>query len=493
MGLIQRQGFKFSIVNWLGILIGALSSLYVFPNALEEYGLVRFILDTSTLLFPLVSLGSNSVIIRFFPYFEDQKTGHHGFLGLMLWWTIIGFAIVSIFCFIFKDPIIARYKDSSPLFQQYLWLVLPSLLLTALNNVFYRFSVNFNRIVIPSILLEVSQKIVLPILVLAYLQKWLTLTWMLYGLMGYLIAVVIGFIGYVVHLKAWNIRPDFAFMDTKMRQEMRSYALHGIIGGFALLLVTKLDSWLVGTMINLKKSGIYSISAFVANVIEVPARAVIGIGVPLMSKYWKENNQAEIENLYQKTSINLLILGLLLFGTFWVSVDAFFRIMANGVEMSQGKWVIFLLGLGRIVDMSTGLNNHILIYSDKFRYSYLQLFVPTLISLGLGITLTSWYGIEGAAMANLLAVVAYNATSIGINWYFFGYQPFTWASVKVILIAIGVYIVVMAIPQPANVYVSILMRSSLFIVIGITAIVGLGISPDLNGLISKIINKKVLK
>ena len=27
MGLIQRQGFKFSIVNWLGILIGALSSL----------------------------------------------------------------------------------------------------------------------------------------------------------------------------------------------------------------------------------------------------------------------------------------------------------------------------------------------------------------------------------------------------------------------------------------------------------------------------------
>ena len=485
MGLIQRQGLKFSIVNWFGIFIGALSTVYVFPYALEEYGMMRFILDTAALLFPLVSLGSSTVIMRFFPYFEDKPTQHHGFLGLMLLWTFLGCFLFILLAFIFKDAVIERYGEKNPLFEQYLWLTIPTLVLTALNTVFYRFAINFKRIVIPSILLDVSQKFVLPLLVIFYLKRWISLDWVMYGLVIYLVFAAIGFVFYIIHLKAWRLKPDFSFIAPTMWKEMRSYAIYGIISGFALLIISKLDSLLVGSLLDLRRGGIYSISAFIANVIEVPSRALVGIGAPLIAKYWMDNNMKEMHDLYQKVSINLIILGLLLFGAFWISVDAFFQIIANGSEMQQGKYVILILGMARLVDMATGLNNHLLIYSSKFKYSYFQIIIPAIVSLCLGYWFTLSYGIIGSAIANLIAITLYNLISIGINWYFFKLQPFSKNSIKILLISVGVYGIISLLPVPASPYLSILVRSSLFVGAFLSIVLWLRLSSDLNFMVNK--------
>ena len=42
MGVIQRQGTKNSIIGMVGVSIGALATLFIYPHALEAYGLVRF-------------------------------------------------------------------------------------------------------------------------------------------------------------------------------------------------------------------------------------------------------------------------------------------------------------------------------------------------------------------------------------------------------------------------------------------------------------------
>ena len=175
MGVFQRQGLKYSVVNWFGICIGALSTVFVFPYALEEYGIIRFVLDTSLLVFPLVSLGMSYVILRFFPYFKDQDTQNHGFLGLMLLWTIAGCLFFCALAYCFKEPLLARYGSKNPLFERYLWLTLPAVFLTAVNTLFLRYAINYNRVVVPSLLVDVMPKVVLPLLVIGYLKHWLSL------------------------------------------------------------------------------------------------------------------------------------------------------------------------------------------------------------------------------------------------------------------------------------------------------------------------------
>jgi len=72
MGVIKRQGFKFSIVSFIGVAIGVCSTLFIYPNALEMVGLFRFLFDASVLGTILVLLGSPTSAVRFFPKYRDE-------------------------------------------------------------------------------------------------------------------------------------------------------------------------------------------------------------------------------------------------------------------------------------------------------------------------------------------------------------------------------------------------------------------------------------
>jgi len=487
MGLVQRQGIKFSIVNWVGVMIGVFSTLFIYPHALEEYGLLRFILDTSTLLYPMISLGINSLSIRFFPQFEDKKTVHHGFLPFLLLWGLIGYAFFALLVLIFWPQILDFYTDRNALFRDYLWMILPVSFLALLNNILNQYAVNFKRIVIPSLLLDFSQKIALPLLIIAYWLHWIPLYVMVYGVLVYLSLTTLGFIGYVLYLQAWRWRPDFSFIDRKLFKSMVDYALFGVICGAGYLLVSRLDGWAVSTFVSLKNNGIYSISAFIANVMEVPARAMVGISVPLIAKHWHDGNTAEIEVLYSKVSINLLLIGLLLFGAFWVSAEPFFKIIANGDILISGKMVILLLGIAKLVDMATGLNNYVLSYSRYFKYCYLQIGLPAVLSVGLSLWLVPLWGIVGAATAMLCSTVFYNLMSLGLNWHFFRIQPFSAATWKALALAVLAYGLVWLLPAPGNPWLAIFVKSGLFVLFFTFGALWGGLSSDMNALLGKLL------
>ncbi|MBK8042484.1 MAG: hypothetical protein IPK21_07350 [Haliscomenobacter sp.] len=83
MGIIIRQGIKRSIIQFLGVGIGAASTLFIYPLALETYGLAQFLLNTAA-FFPLRNLGHQRPDRKVFPAFKDEQHGHNGFLGFLL-------------------------------------------------------------------------------------------------------------------------------------------------------------------------------------------------------------------------------------------------------------------------------------------------------------------------------------------------------------------------------------------------------------------------
>lgn len=489
MGLVQRQGIKYSIINWFGILIGALSIVFVYPLALEEYGAIRFFLDTTLFLFPVLSFGIGSVAIRFFPVFEEKSNGHHGYLGLLLLWGGISYIIFGLIALCLWGHISDFYAKKNPEISNYIWIIFPTSFFYLLNFILNQYVVNFGRIVIPSLLIDVSQKIVIPILLVVYIHGYISLEFMLCAIPGYLFLVSVLLYLYIQSLGENFLRIDFSFIDIKMVKNMLYYAVYGVIGGLGFFIVTKLDTWTVPTYIGLKSNGVYSISAFIAGIMEVPLRGIVIATTPLISKSWYNENIEQIKELYQKASINLFMAGLLLFGTFWVSVEPFFRVVANGEVLESGKILILILGVGKLFDMSAGLNNHILSYSNRFYLSYAQIILSALLGITVSVLLLPGYGMVGAALATVASTIFLNLLSLYFNWKYFRIQPFTMKFVKAFLIGLAAYSLVSFMPVPASNWWTIVIKSGTFATFFLLLVLRFRISPELNQAVFSFLEK----
>ncbi len=482
MGVIRRQSLKHSAVNVVGLGIGAVSTFFVYPHALEAYGLAQVLLSVGMVGLPILSLGANSVAIRFFPRFQDKSTGHNGFLPLLIALCALGCAICGLIAWAFWGPFTTVLEAKSPLLRAYLWMGFPLAFCYITSSVLAVYSSNFKRIVVPSLLLDFSQKLALPILLIAVWKEWLPLHTAMIGLLLHAALVTTGLVFYLRHIGEWHWKPNWAFVTPALRREMLQFIGFGAFGGFALLVAAKSDVFMVGSLSAVKAAGVYAIAAFLGSVIEIPAKSLYSASVSSVAKYLAEDNRVEMEKLYKSVSINLLLAGLLLFGGIWISIDSLFGLLPKGDELAVGKWVFLFIGLSRIVEIGTGLNNYMVYYSQYYRYSLLSLGVLAVANVALSIWLIPILGITGAALATLLSITGYNAISLGLVWLKFRLFPFTQDTMKAIGLAFAAYFVANLIPISGHPLLDLLLRSGFFALIFSVLALKFRVSEDLNAL-----------
>ena len=106
-----------------------------------------------------------------------------------------------------------------------------------------------------------------------------------------------------------------------MLKKIANYAFYGLFGGIGSVLAFRIDSLMISTLIDFENNGTYAIALFIANVIAIPTNAINQITAPILSEAFKENDLAHVKMLYQRSSINLLVIGLLLFVGIVASVE----------------------------------------------------------------------------------------------------------------------------------------------------------------------------
>ena len=74
MGIIAKQSIQGTIVTYLGVAVGFVTTFFVLTRFLtaEEIGLARVLVDAATLFIGLAQLGTSSSIIRFYPHFKSS-------------------------------------------------------------------------------------------------------------------------------------------------------------------------------------------------------------------------------------------------------------------------------------------------------------------------------------------------------------------------------------------------------------------------------------
>lgn len=484
MGVVKRQGIKQSIVTYVGMMVGAVNLLIIYPAAFskEQIGIINFVRDTAVVISPFLFWGGAELIVRYFPKFKNKAKGHHGYLFLLHLIFGIGVTTLLILYFLFGENLLAFYSQKSFLFKEFLSFVLPIALLLTYASLFSSYASNFQRIVVPNIFNELAPKVGLSILALSFLFHFILFKDVFYGQVMFYGLILFAQIWYVWHLGELHLRPDLRFPSKPLIKDMTTFGLYGLVGNLGSRIGERINIIMLGTISTLGNTGIYAVAFFISDSIDAPRRAISRISSPLLADKWHEGKLDEIQEIYQKSSINQLIVGVAMLLMVWVSVDEIFRIMPNGELFAGGKYVILILGLARIIDMVAGVNSEIISYSRYFKINFYLIIFLALFSLVLNLYLIPKYQIVGAALSTLFSLTIFNLFKLIFLKWKWNLQPLTWSTLWVLLVALGTYFATISLPGIHNDFIEIAVKSSFAAVLFSALVLYFNLSADITQL-----------
>ena len=488
MGIIIRQSLKYSIVNYAAVLIGVFSTVFIYPLNKQVYGLYRFLIDTSNLLVPIVLIGTPALSVKFFPVFKGVKHKEGEFIVHLFWISTIGFCLTILSLYIFRDPVLSFYgKKAESYYLDYIWFIIPLLFANSFFTLTKQITTNYSRIVWPSIF-ESLIKIVFPVFFMLYYWHYISLDWVIRGVAIFLLMVMFMALWYLARISSVKFRIPVTKSWDIEKKEFYKYAAYFTIGSAGSIIATRIDTFMVGSMIDLNRTGIYSIAALIAVNIGIPVNAITAISSPIISKAVTSNDWNEVENIYKKSSITLLMSGCFLFLLVWTNIDDLFGLMPDNNEMSANKLIVLLLSIAKLFDMATGVNDSITAYSGHYKVNFYSILLLAVMNIAGNLILIPKFGILGAAISPMIASIVYNLVKLGYIKWAFNILPFTKNTLKLLIISFLIYGVLVVLPFSAHNFINLVTRSIVLSILFVPAIYFLNISEDVNNLIKTAIS-----
>ena len=484
MGIIIKQSIKGAVWSYLGVGVGFLTTAYLYPNYLtpEIVGLFALLLAWSNLFAQFSSLGFHGVTARLFPRFRDKENGHNGFVFIAFVVMLTGFVLFLIVFWLIKPWLVESNLEKSALFADYVNLLVPLTFLALLFTFLDGFNKMLYDAVLGALLTEFVQRVLILLLLLIYIFGWLTPNELILAYAGAIGLKGVFIFFYLLFRKKLNFKPQLNFVDQKLKREMLSVAVYSILAGIGGSIVFQIDKIIINQVMGLSATGVYTIAFYFGTLVVIPSRTLLRISGTLIADAFKNNDLETIADIYRKSCINQFIIGAFLFGGIWINIDNILEIL--GPDYAGGKWVIFFIGLGYLIDMATGANGHIISYSKYYRMALWLLLTLVAIMVVLMFLLVPSWGIVGAAAAIALAFLCNNLMKFIFVKIKFGMQPFTLKFLTIVLVFAFSWGASFLVPQLALIP-DILLRSAVFSVVYFLLTYFLKISDDIVGLANR--------
>jgi O-antigen/teichoic acid export membrane protein len=490
MGVIRRQSLKTSIISFIGVVIGTLSTWQVYPRALEIVGLFRSLFDAAVLIGIVVLLGSSVSAVRFYPRYEDRNTGHGGLLSWLLIVTGTGFGIFLL-AYPFVREALAAYvfRGDNSRYGEFIIYLVPLTLFISLMNLLSRYTSNFRRITVPAAFEQLTIKVTLPLIVLMYIGGWITVKGVVVGIVLSFMAATLGMAYYLYHLGEWRLRRPMILRDKKGLREYARFSWYGLLSGIGSQVAFRIDGLMVSGMLSFQANGIYTIAWAMSEIISKPMRALSHISGPLLAYQIEHDQLEEVRKIYRKSSLNMTIAGMGLFLGIWTILPYVFRLMPNTAEIEVGRYAVFFLGLAQVWDMMTGVNNEIIYYSKHYRFALYTTLLLAALNLGTNVIFIPAYGLTGAALATCLSIFLYNAAKLLFIHWKMGLHPFSLRLVPAVGFAVAAWLVATALPETGSALLTMGIKGAAFAALYGLAVWRFAISEDINHWIDGIVGR----
>ena len=446
------------------------------------------------LLCGLMQLGTSSSIIRFFPYFKKQENdlqqdhSHNGFFFWTLVVPFIGFLLFSIVYWVLHVPISNLFAEKSQLFVDYYYIVLPLAFFMLYQAIFETNANVLMRIVVPRMTRELLLRIFLLSNYLLYAFRLISLDGMVIGLcLSYGLAALCN----IIYLFAYghiSLKPNFKYVDKSLATKYVSYTVFQITSAVATVLTPFVSEAFITAQLGLTHTGVFSIAIYIAAMVSIPNRSLNAIANPQLAQTMKEGNITGLDTLLKQVSNNSLLIGGLILTIIWVNIDLIYYILPNGEVYAAAKNVVLMLGLTQLMLAALNASLSVLNYSRYYYLSLLYSFVLTGASLYFNNWLVPLFGIDGAAMANLLSYAIYFLLLVGSVRLLCKVSPIRRTQLITMGLLIGVIVLCAAMDRylPMNIWIASCIKTAIW---GIAAWVAY--KAELSPEISRLVRSKI--
>lgn len=446
MGIVKRQNFKNSLVSYFGIAIALLSTIFVYPRALETYGLSQTLISVAFLLMPFIALGGGSIGVRFYPQFKKSEKSPGQLLTLLLAMSVVGSLMMPIIAWYLLKLIAPWLPDSVDLsfIYDYRFIILGLAICTALSQVLEKYIANFQRIVVPAIFTSLLPKLVLPALIWVFADGFIDLDQFLFGYLILYTVILVGLFAYLQLLGEFKLNWWFWKIPKKLGLEILRFGSYSLLAALGSVMALRIDVLMVASLIDTESAGVYRIAIFAAMVIDVPLRASLSILAPMISQHWAKNETTEIEELYQRSSLVLVAAGAALSVLIAASILDVFALTQEPVLLATGYSALLLVCVAKIIDLSVSVSGHIIGFSKYYTFNLYTILVLGLLNLVLNYLFidTMDLGMTGAGLATLIAILLFSALKVIFIKWRFGIASFSQETFGVLLASglIGVFL-----------------------------------------------------
>lgn len=485
MGIIRKQSIYSSIFIYSGFAIGAVNILILFPKyfTTEQFGLTRLLLDVSLLFSTVSTLATVPVTYKFYPFYNGylpRKKNDLPFLTCTA--AVIGCFLLLTLITIFKSFIIRKFGERSPLFVTHYALLYPLTVTLTFFSLFEAYAWSLRKTVLTNFLREVAFRLVVLLVMLLYVFRLLSIESFLHFYSLVYLPSTLLLLFYLVRSKNFPINFTVSSVTKRLYRKIVSFGLLIFSGSVLNVMSRTVDLIIISSQSagGLSDAGVFAIATYMIQIMEVPQRSIVAIAVPIISQAWKDRNMKQIGELYQKTSLNLLIFGLAIWGTLLLNMDN--AIAFLGSTYAPAKTIVLIMGTAKIIDLGTGLNSQILLLSKYWRIDFITNMLFVLISIPLNYTLINRYGVIGSAFANLIALTVFNGVRFTYIWKLYNLHPFTAHTIYALLIAFACFSITYLIPPLTNLYIDIAVNTVIYLGLFVSAILYFRVSEDINGL-----------
>jgi O-antigen/teichoic acid export membrane protein len=218
---------------------------------------------------------------------------------------------------------------------------------------------------------------------------------------------------------------------------------------------------------------------------DVPQRSMIAAATPEIAIAWKQKDMQKLDRLYKKTALNLLIFAAGILGFVVLGTPLMIEVLGDGY--AGLPFLMFTLGLGKLIDLGTGLNSQILQLSKHWKIDLFTNMLFVILSVILNYFLTRSFGISGTAVGSVVAILLYNSVRFLFIRQIYKLQPFSWRNGLVLIITTVTTGLLWLIPNYGNAWILIPLKLLVFGGVYATAIIRLNISDDISDLYKQII------
>lgn len=487
MGLVVRQSIFTTVISYVGVLIGYINVLYLFPKFLEpdQIGLLRSIQDAAILFSPFAQFGLAHSILRYYPQLVKEKQSQGGFVSLVLLLSLGGFVIFLVVFKVFEGNILNYFDDKAAALLEYVPVVLWLTFILLITGIMEAYSRSLLKTVFLNLLKEVAVRAMLAILVTLYFLKWLSFeAFIISTVIAYMVSLLALMI-YLASSKDLSFSMKFSFISREKKKELVVYSLLSFAGAAGMIIIGKIDSLMIAGMLGLKYVAVYTTAFYMASVIEVPKKALSSVAMPLIAQSFEKKDIKHIATIYQKTSLNQFLIGALLLIGVAINLDNIYDLMPNKEVYEAGKWVVIFVGIGKLADMMFGPSSEIVVLSKYFWFNIVLILLLAGSAILANNLLIPRYGINGAAIGVAFALTTFNAVKYFFIWATLKIQPFNRATLVVFMIAGATVGVNYFLPVFDNLFVDLIFRSSIVTIFYGGLILLTRVSPEVNAIFRK--------